>query len=80
MKLTVNHPNLSQGAEVEIPGLGLFANGEEYDVDEGVVEAAKARGYTFSHNGVYGKPLSASSKPAKAGNKKNSSESTEVTE
>jgi hypothetical protein len=46
-------------------------------MDEEIVEAAKARGYTFSSNGVYGKPLSA--KPAKA-SKKDSSESTEVTE
>ena len=79
MKLTVNHPNLSPGVEVEIPGLGLFANGAEYQIDEEVVEAAKARGYTFSSNGVYGKLLDASPKPAKAG-KKDSSESTEVTE
>jgi hypothetical protein len=77
MKLTVNHPNLSPGAAVEVPGLGLFANGAEYEVDEEVVEAAKARGYTFSSTGVYGKPLSA--KPAKT-SKKDSSESTEVTE
>jgi len=79
MKLTVNHPNLPQGAEVEVPGLGVFANGAEHDVDEEVVEAAKARGYTFSSTGVYGKPLSVSAKPAKAG-KKDSSEPTEVTE
>ena len=79
MKLTVNFPNRAPGSMVEVPGLGLFANGEEHNVDEGVVEAAKARGYTFSSNGVYGKPLSASAKPAKA-SKKDSSESTEVTE
>lgn len=77
MKLTINHPNLPHGVEVEVPGLGLFANGAEYQVDEEVVEAAKARGYTFSSTGVYGKPLSA--KPAKT-SKKDSSESTEVTE
>ena len=77
MKLTVNFPNRAPGSMVEVPGLGLFANGEEHNVDEDVVEAAKARGYTFSSNGVYGKPLSA--KPAKA-SKKDSSESTEVTE
>jgi|TARA_Y100000310_G_scaffold66040_2_gene61456 hypothetical protein len=80
MKLTVNYPNLSPGAVVEIPGLGDFTNGEEHEVLEEVVEAAKARGYTFSSTGVYGKPLNTKSKSAKAGNKKDSSESTEVTE
>jgi len=79
MKLTINHPNLSPGAAVEVPGLGLFANGAEYEVDEDVVEAAKTKGYTFSSTGVYGKPLEANSKPAKV-SKKDSSESTEVSE
>src|SRR5215208_6904264 len=34
----VNHPNLPRGADVEIPGLGVFKNGSARQVDEEQVE------------------------------------------
>lgn len=37
-KVKVNHPNLARGAEVEIPGLGVFKNGSTREVTEEQVE------------------------------------------
>jgi len=64
MKLTVNQPNIPEGVEIEIPGLGLFANGGTYEVPEDAVESATARGYTFHEDGVYGLPLTKKTKSA----------------
>lgn len=38
MKVKVNDPSQPRGAEIEIPGLGLFKNGSARDVDEEQVE------------------------------------------
>lgn len=38
-RLKVNLPNQPRGAEIEIPGLGLFKNGSTREVDEDQVEA-----------------------------------------
>lgn len=38
-KVKVNLPNQPRGAEIEIPGLGLFKNGSTQEVDEVQVEA-----------------------------------------
>lgn len=64
MRLTVNQPNIPPGMEIEIPGLGSFANGEVHNVEDEAVESAKARGYNIREDGVYGEPLG--KKPAKS--------------
>jgi hypothetical protein len=33
--INVNYPNMAEGAEVEIPGLGVFKNGTETEIDDG---------------------------------------------
>lgn len=77
MRLTVNQPNIPPGMEIEIPGLGLFANGEVHNVEDEAVESAKARGYNIREDGVYGEPLS--KKPAKSA-KAESAQAPEETE
>lgn len=37
-KLKINHPGLARGADLEIPGLGVFKNGSTAEVDESQVE------------------------------------------
>lgn len=38
-KLTLDFPNLAKGAEVQIPGLGVFENGYKYDVDDALADS-----------------------------------------
>lgn len=43
-KLTLNLPNLSQGALVELDGLGVFANGEEHLIKNEEADNFRQRG------------------------------------
>lgn len=42
-KLTLNLPNLSQGALVELDGLGVFANGEEHLIENSDADSFRQR-------------------------------------
>lgn len=46
-KLTLDFPNLTKGAEVQIDGLGIFKNGEEHEIDD-----ALAQDYRNHHSRV----------------------------
>jgi hypothetical protein len=41
----VNMPNRPRGDDVEIPGLGIFVNGEHHTVDPDQVKRAREAGY-----------------------------------
>ncbi len=45
MRITVHLPNLFEGAETEVPGLGLFKNGTSTDVDDAKVRQAVEAGF-----------------------------------
>ena len=77
MRLTVNQPNIPPGMEIEIPGLGSFANGEIHNVGDEEVESARARGYNIREDGGYGEPLG--KKPGKSA-KAESTQAPEETE
>lgn len=38
-KLKIDKPNLIPGTELEIPGLGIYKNGKEYDISDEQAEA-----------------------------------------
>jgi len=44
LKLIVNVPGAGLGDPVEVPGLGVFANGAEHEVDDERVQEAVASG------------------------------------
>lgn len=56
-KVTLNLPNLSQGAEVELDGLGIFKNGEEKLVSKDEADAFRVKHTTvhtvFDDEGNY---------------------------
>lgn len=44
MRVNVCLPNSPRGTEVEVPGLGIFKNGDVVDVDDDAVEQAVLKG------------------------------------
>lgn len=51
--LKLNLPNLSQDAELELDGLGVFQNGHEYEIDNDRAEAFRLRHVFVDDNGTH---------------------------
>jgi hypothetical protein len=47
LQLILNIPGSPQGEELEVPGLGLFANGGTYDISEEQLEIAAGHGFVY---------------------------------